>query len=129
MMPTELSQLIQEFAKPRTRPDWKLGSNIRRTVGYIEFYWEMHRWDTFMHRDPHVLIEFYLHGWNNFYVNGAHMLMSLSRYGPADFFVVMELYERMTMIENFEYLVEDVSFYDDDAIITTTDEMFTWLFK
>jgi hypothetical protein len=33
-MPTELSQLIQEFARPRSRPDWRKGGSFPSTMYY-----------------------------------------------------------------------------------------------
>ena len=33
MMPSELSQIIQDFARPRSRPDWRQGSFVIRQHG------------------------------------------------------------------------------------------------
>ena len=33
MMPTELSRYIQDFARPRSRPDWRQGSYVTRRHG------------------------------------------------------------------------------------------------
>ena len=33
-MPLELSHLIQEFAKPLSRPDWRVGSQCARIINY-----------------------------------------------------------------------------------------------
>ena len=76
MMPDELSRYIQEFAKPRTSPQWRKGSYFCQRVTYGEFYWEMFDgpWYDFHSTEP-IMISFFTHGMYRLSI--AYMLRTL----------------------------------------------------
>ena len=130
-MPTELSKLIQEFARPRSRTDWKKGSYMRRTTGYAEFYWEMCEgaWYDFDHPNPDVMIAFYYYGWINYRLSGANLLLGLSQRVDASFLLIRTMFDRMTTEENLPFLAADVYYYDDSiSIAGDRKELFCWFF-
>ena len=76
MMPEELSRMIQDFARPRTSPQWRKGSFFCQDSHYGEFYWEMFNgpWYEFEHRED-IMISYFLHGMHT--VPIAYMLRTL----------------------------------------------------
>ena len=76
MMPDELSRYIQEFAKPRTNPQWRKGSLFCQQTHFGELYWELFDgpWYDFYNTEP-IMIAFFTHGMYKMSI--AYMLRTL----------------------------------------------------
>ena len=79
MMPEELSRMIQDFARPRTNPQWRKGSYIYQQSYFGEFYWEMFEgpWYEFEHKED-IMISYFIFGMNSLPI--AYMLRTLFYY-------------------------------------------------
>ena len=75
-MPEELSRMIQDFARPRTDPQWRKGSVVCQQTHFGEFYWEMFDgpWYDFNHKED-IMIAYFIHGMNTMPI--AYMLRTL----------------------------------------------------
>lgn len=78
-MPDELSRYIQEFAKPRTSPQWRKGSLFCQKTHFGELYWELFDgpWYDFHNTEPNMLA-FFSHGM--YHLSIAYMLRTLFYY-------------------------------------------------
>ena len=125
-MPTELSKLIQEFARPRCRPDWRCGSNVCRTAGFLELYWVTTPWYDFWHPDLNRRLDYFMFGWTTCRISGIDMLMGLAQIGVSMRFLSM-LFHQMTTSDNLPFLVEEIQSYDP-SVAATREALFCWLF-
>ncbi len=76
MMPDELSRYIQDFARPRTSPQWRKGSFYCQHATYGELYWELFEgpWYDFDNTNE-IMIDYFIHGMHNMSI--AYMLRTL----------------------------------------------------
>lgn len=88
MMPDELSRYIQEFAKPRTNPQWRKGSYFCQQTHFGELYWELFDgpWYDFYNTEP-IMISFFRHGM--YHLSISYMLRTLFYYRGNDLTVLM----------------------------------------
>ena len=130
-MPSELSRLIQDLARPRTRPDWRRGSYMSRNVGFSQFYWECGDgpWYTYYHENFDCMLDFYKYGWYNSLVSGIQILRTLVE-NDASFSIVMALFALMSTPENITYLRNEIREQDPSmAQDATRNQLFYWLFS
>ena len=93
MMPDDISRYIQEFARPRTSPQWRKGSFYCQHSTYGEFYWEMFDgpWYDFYHEKHEIRLAYFMYGMHNMSI--AYMLRTLF-YHVGDEFTLL-LFERV----------------------------------
>ena len=129
-MPLELSRIIQDYARPRTRTDWRNGSLMFRTVGFDDLYWrymDNYPWYTFTHSNPNVMVTFFLRCWVEGRLCGVHLLRSLSNVTPI--WIRTALFMRMTE-ENLPFLIHDVQHYEPNiSNDATRKQVFQWIFR
>jgi len=132
-MPEEISRLIQAWARPRTRPDWREGSYMHRTVGYADLYWEVGvgrgpTWYYFWHAECEVRLAYFLHGWRKRYVSGVHLLQRLYvEHTPFSF--IKELFLRMTTENLFQLAIEVRVLDPRISHAATRMQLFEWIFE
>lgn len=92
MMPDELSRYIQEFARPRTNPQWRKGSFYCQHATYGEFYWELFEgpWYDFDNTNE-IMMDYFMHGMHNMSI--AYMLRTLF-YHKGEVFTLL-LFDRV----------------------------------
>ena len=91
-MPDELSRYIQEFARPRTKPQWRKGSFYCQHATYGEFYWELFEgpWYDFDNTNE-IMMDYFMHGMHNMSI--AYMLRTLF-YHKGEVFTLL-LFDRV----------------------------------
>jgi len=127
-MPQELGQLIQEFARPQTRGDWRNGSYLRRSCGYAALYWQTRTgfWYDIHHPDEDVRLSIYMYAWTTSRICGINMLLGLATYTPEAF--VEKLFERMTAT-NVWHLAAEANYFDSGVSLSSNkDVLHEWLF-
>lgn len=102
MMPDELSRYIQEFARPRTNPQWRKGSYYGQHATYGEFYWELFEgpWYDFDNTNE-IMIDYFMHGMHNMSI--SYMLRTLF-YHKGEVFTLL-LFDR---VKHNPYLWNDL---------------------
>jgi len=88
-MPDVLSRYIQDFARPRTSPQWRKGSYYSQHATYGEFYWEMFDgpWYDFYHEKDEIKLAYFLHGMHNMSI--SYMLRTLFHHVGDDFTLLL----------------------------------------
>jgi hypothetical protein len=91
-MPDELSRYIQDFARPRTNPQWRKGSYYSQHATYGELYWELFEgpWYDFDNTNE-IMIHYFMHGMHNMSI--AYMLRTLF-YHKGEVFTLL-LFDRV----------------------------------
>ena len=128
-MPEEVARIIQDFARPCTRADWRKGSYLRRTCGYAALYWETRTgfWYDIDHPDEDVRLSIYMYAWTTSRICGINMLLGLSAHAPQRF--VEKLFERMTTA-NLWHLALEAHYFDSYVSLTSSkDNLYDWLFR
>jgi hypothetical protein len=92
MMPDEISRYIQDFARPRTSPQWRKGSYYHQQATYGELYWELFEgpWYDFNHTDE-IMMAYFMHGMHHLSI--AYMLRTLFQHKGEDF--TLALFDRI----------------------------------
>ena len=109
MMPDELSRYIQDFARPRTSPQWRKGSYYCQHATYGEFYWELFEgpWYDFNNTDE-IMIAYFMHGMHNMSI--AYMLRMLF-YSKGETFTLL-LYDRVKRTPLWYELLDEMYGHD-----------------
>ena len=126
-LPTELSMLIQDFARPQTRGDWKQGSYLRRTCGYAALYWKTRTgfWYEMAYPDD-VQVSIYMYAWTTSRIGGVNLLLGLWTHGPVR--IVNDLFDLMTAA-NTRQLAAEVHYFDPDiSLMSDKTVLRNWLF-
>ena len=132
-LPHELSMLIQEFARPVTRGDWRRGSYMHRTCGYAALYWKTMTgfWYEFSHSNEEVRMSVYMYAWSTSRISGVSMLLGLAKYAPFPF--TEKMFMRMSK-QNLVSLVREAQYFDPDFVVSSSrfeiarEDLFRWLF-
>ena len=92
MMPDEISRYIQDFARPRTSPQWRKGSFYFQHATYGELYWELFDgpWYDFVNTNE-IMIDYFMHGMHNMSI--SYMLRTLF-YHKGEVFTLL-LFDRV----------------------------------
>jgi hypothetical protein len=113
MMPEEISRYIQDFARPRTSPQWRKGSYYHQQATFGELYWELFEgpWYDFINTDE-IMIAYFMHGMRNMSI--AYMLRTLFYHKGKDFTLLL-----LDRVKRHPYLCRDLrdelEVYDIDA--------------
>ena len=121
-MPDEISRYIQDFARPRTNPQWRKGSLYCQRATYGEFYWELFEgpWYDFDHSDE-IMIAYFIHGMHNMSI--AYMLRTLFYRKGDDFTLV--LFDRVKKNPYlWSELRDEITDYDDTYFLDNLERMY-----
>jgi len=108
MMPDEISRYIQDFARPRTSPQWRKGSYYSQQATYGELYWELCEgpWYDFQHTDE-IMIAYFMHGMRNMSI--AYMLRTLFLHKGEEFTLL--LFDRVKCTPLWNELLQELGFH------------------
>ena len=118
MMPDDLSRYIQDFARPRTSPQWRKGSFYCQNATYGELYWELYDgpWYDFNHDNQEIRIAFFLYGMHSLSI--AYMLRTLF-YHVGDGFTLTLLDRIKKNPYLWSELRDEMADYDRDTLFVS----------
>ena len=123
MMPDELSRYIQEFAKPRTNPQWRKGSLFCQKTQFGELYWELFDgpWYDFYNTEP-IMISFFSHGM--YHLSISYMLRTLFYHRGIDLTVLIYKHVKQNPYLSGELWEEMLDYNRDTSFIDNLERIY-----